>query len=49
MATINYRKGMTPGLKACKDYYEGNSSKKYSEDKKTDGKPPAYTMPKIKK
>ena len=28
---LTYRKQMTPGLKACKDYYEGNKKK---EDKK---------------
>ena len=45
---LTYRKQMTPGMKMCKDYYEGKGKKEYKEEKVKDV-PPAYTMPKIKK
>ena len=43
-----YRKQMTPGMKLCKDYYEGKGTKEYNDEKASDT-PPDYTMPKIKK
>tara|TARA_R100000234_G_scaffold100232_1_gene69041 strand:- start:527 stop:670 length:144 start_codon:yes stop_codon:yes gene_type:complete len=44
----SYRKQMTPGMKMCKDYYEGKSKKEYVEEK-APAIPPAYTMPKLNK
>ena len=46
---LTYRKQMTPGLKACKDYYEGKNKTENKEEKITKSVPLAYTMPKIKK
>jgi len=43
-----YRKQMTPGMKMCKDYYEGKGSKE-NKGEKFSATPPNYTMPKIKK
>ena len=44
----SYRKQMTPGMKMCKDYYEGKGKKEYVEEK-TSATPPTYTMPKLNK
>ena len=44
---LNYRKAMTPGLKACKDYYEGKKSSEKKEEIKT--KPNNYKLDNLKK
>ena len=39
---LTYRKQMTPGMKMCKDYYEGGKKKESKQEVIKDTLPKAY-------
>tara|TARA_R100000988_G_C3978764_1_gene155692 strand:- start:771 stop:908 length:138 start_codon:yes stop_codon:yes gene_type:complete len=43
---LNYRKAMTPGMKMCKDYYEGGKKKENKKETIKDVPPQIYKVKK---